>query len=193
MYLGGSTYQLTAVPLEEFPVFFKNGTSTSVFLYSYLSFSILSSTILPTLHSLPLLPLFPFSLLRSHLSHLSHSFSHLSLLPSSLSLLPSSLSLLSSSLKLLSSSLSLLPSSLSLLPSSLSHSFCYLSSKGTFLPLRVTSGTPLLGEAGLAGTLCWVLHSPSMSSSQTHHTSHIRQYHGPGIVATYWYVKPCSD
>eukprot|EP00731_Ephydatia_muelleri_P029081 Em0020g725a len=61
---------------------------------------------------------------------------------------------------------------------------------GTFLPLRVTPGMPLLGEAGFAGHLCWLLHSPSMTSPHASHSSHIRQHQGPGITATYWWLDP---
>ena len=80
VYQGGSTFQLTAVPLEEFPVFFKNGTSTNLFLYTYLSHSILSlppSTIL-------LLFLLCHCYLYFHFLSFSHLYLTLSLLPSSL-------------------------------------------------------------------------------------------------------------
>lgn len=75
------------------------------------------------------------------------------------------------------------------IPSPPPLSFPLYPSKGTFLPLRVTPGMPLLGEAGFAGHLCWLLHSPSMASPHALISSHIRQHQGPGLTATYWCVS----
>ena len=54
---------------------------------------------------------------------------------------------------------------------------------GSFLPLRVTEQTPLLGRSGFAGYLRWLLHSPAVTESPTSFA--VREQEGGGIVASY--------
>lgn len=55
---------------------------------------------------------------------------------------------------------------------------------GSFLPFRVTEGTPVLGRAGFVGYLRWLLHSPS-PQQQTLHSFNMREFRGGGMVASY--------
>ena len=58
-----------------------------------------------------------------------------------------------------------------------------LYSTGSFLPLRVTEQTPMLGRSGFAGYLRWLLHSPVVTESPVSFA--VREQEGRGIVASY--------
>jgi alpha-glucosidase (family GH31 glycosyl hydrolase) len=56
--------------------------------------------------------------------------------------------------------------------------------KGSFIPLRVTEGTPELGKAGLMGYIRWLLHIPPFS--HTIYSTKIREEEKGGMIATFW-------
>lgn len=55
---------------------------------------------------------------------------------------------------------------------------------GSFIPLRVTEGTPELGKAGFIGYIRWLLHIPPFSLSN--YSANIREQKMGGMIATFW-------